>query len=140
MSFSNWFLNNIWELHETFLKCFTLFFFLLCMINCFTIISIYCMMVGEIYRFILQSKNYLSRGLRLQIIFVYIVSSYHFHTIAVKPPEFSRPIRWCLYRIIIFRHNVIYSWNFPLFYLEFNIHVFSLFDWSRPIKQMSCYV
>lgn len=29
-------------------------------------------------------KNYLSRVLRLQIICVYIVSSYHFHTIAVK--------------------------------------------------------
>lgn len=39
-------------------------------------------------------KNYLSRGLRLQIIFVYIVSSYQFfHTIAMKTHELSRPIR-----------------------------------------------
>lgn len=103
---------------------FYVIFFYLCMLNCFTIIRIYCMIVGECKDLFCKEKV-LSRGLRLQIIFVYIVSSYRlFHTIAVKTPEFSRPIRWCLYRIIIYRHNVIYSGNVPLFYLEFNIHVF----------------
>lgn len=117
-------MNNIWEPHEAFLKMFYVIFFLI-MHDQLLYNNKHLLHDGwgniKIY---FAKKYYLSRGLRLRIIFVYIVSSYHFHTIAVKTPEFSRPIRWCLYRIIIFRHNVIYSGSFPLFYLEFNKHVF----------------